>query len=81
MLCNGYDPNLEPDSPLNLLLRARRWDLLDLLLEWGADPHRVRLTDLFGSYSTDLYERFFSLGVDLTANHELAEALADLAPS
>lgn len=26
LLCNGYDPNLEPRSPLDLVLRARRWD-------------------------------------------------------
>ena len=75
-LCNGYDPNLEPSSPLDLALRARRWDLLDLLLEWGADPHRVCLTDLFDTYRSELFERFFALGVELTANHELAAALA-----
>lgn len=49
LLCNGYDPNLEPRSPLDLALRARRWDLLDLLLESGADPLRVNLGDLFDS--------------------------------
>src|SRR5260221_10311750 len=31
LLCNGYDPNLERDSPLDSALRSRRWDLLDLL--------------------------------------------------
>jgi hypothetical protein len=76
LLCNGYDPNLEPESPLDLPLRARRWDLLDLLLEWGADPARVSLSDLFGTYRSDLMERFRTLGVNLTAHHELAEALA-----
>lgn len=76
LLCNGYDPNLEPDSPLDLALRARRWDLLDLLLDWGSDPHRVSLEDLFGTYRSDLMERFRDLGVDLTAHHELAYALA-----
>jgi len=76
LLCNGYDPNLESGSPLNLALRSRRWDLLDLLLEWGADPHQVSLTDLFDTYQSDLFRRFRNLGVDLTANHELGEALA-----
>ncbi|MGH9389452.1 MAG: hypothetical protein ACRD1Z_07545, partial [Vicinamibacteria bacterium] len=52
------------------------WDHLDLLLEWGADPNRVCLTTLFGTYSADLFARFHDLGVDLTANHELGEALA-----
>jgi hypothetical protein len=76
LLCNGYDRNLEVDSPLDLTLRARRWDLLDMLLEWGADPRRVSLADLFDSYNSGLIERFGTLGVDLTANHEMAAALA-----
>jgi hypothetical protein len=76
LLCNGYDPNLEPGSPLDLALRARRWDLLDLLLEWGADPHDASLDDLFDTYNSALWERFRTLGVDLTAGHALADALA-----
>jgi hypothetical protein len=48
LLCNGYDPNLERESPLNLALRGRRWDLVDLLLDWGADPREVNLHDLLG---------------------------------
>jgi hypothetical protein len=76
LLCNGYEPDLEPDSLLNLALRARRWDLLDLLLKSGTDPRRVNLSDLFDSYNSELFERFRALGVDLTVNHELAETLA-----
>jgi hypothetical protein len=62
LLCNGYDSNLDRDSPLDLALRARRWDLLDLLLEWGADPRRVSLIDLFDSYNSELFEAFAILG-------------------
>jgi hypothetical protein len=76
LLCNGYDPDLQPYSPLDLALRARRLDLLDLLLAWGADPHRVDRCDVFDTYDSKLFERFRSLGVDLTADHALAEALA-----
>jgi hypothetical protein len=76
LLCNGYDPNIEPGCPLDLALRARRWDLLDMLLEWGADVQQVSLSDLFDTYNSELWARFRSLGVDLTAGHELAEALA-----
>ena len=76
LLSNGYDPNLEADSPLNMALEARRWDLLDLLLEWGADPHQVDLEILFDTYETKLFERFRNLGVNLTAGRELASALA-----
>ncbi|HEX7069340.1 MAG TPA: hypothetical protein VF190_00980 [Rhodothermales bacterium] len=76
LLCNGYDPSLEPVSPLDLALRARRPDLVALLLEWGADPHRVSRDDLFETYDSKLFERFYRLGVDLTEGHALAEALA-----
>lgn len=76
LLCNGYDSNLDTSSPLDLALRSRRLDLLDLLLKWGADPHQVCLTDLFGTYDSHLFERFRNLGVDLTEGHELAETLA-----
>jgi hypothetical protein len=35
-----------------------------------------RLSDLFDSYNSNLWNRFQALGVDLTAGHALAEALA-----
>src|SRR5262249_31251426 len=76
LLRNGYDPNIEPRSPLEIALRSRRWDLLDMLLAHKADPNRVDLGDLFDTYSSDQWERFQSLGVDLTAGHALAQALA-----
>lgn len=50
LLSNGYDANQEAGSPLDLPLRARRFDLVQLLLVWGADPHRVDLSDVFGTY-------------------------------
>lgn len=77
LLSNGYDPNREYESPLNVALEARRWDLLDLLLEWGANPLQVDLEDLFGTYRSELFERFRSLGVDLTAGHALAYTLTE----
>jgi ankyrin repeat protein len=76
LLSNGYDANQDVNSPLDLALRARRFDLVTLLLEWGTDPHRVDLDDLFGTYNSELFERFRALGVDLTADHALAGAIA-----
>ncbi len=76
LLCNGYDLNIEPACPLDLALRARRWDLLDMLLEWGADVHRVSVDELLETYNSELWERFRAMGVDLTAGHAMAEALA-----
>ena len=75
LLCNGYDPNLERDSPLDSALRSRRWDLLDLLLEWGAHPMRVSVGNLLDTYDSKLFERFRALGVDFTVGHKLAYAL------
>jgi hypothetical protein len=54
LLCNGYDPNLERDCPLDTVLSSRSWELLDLLMEWGADPLRVSVGDLFDTYNTSL---------------------------
>ena len=76
LLRNGYCLDLERDSPLNVALGRRRWDLIDLLLEYGADPHRTDLTTLFDTYRLELFERFLALGVDLASEHELAQALA-----
>ena len=35
LLANGYDLAAEPECPLDVALRSRRKDLLDLLLDWG----------------------------------------------
>ncbi len=75
LVANGYDLALEPECPLDKALRLRRRDLLDLLLEWGADPRRVDLDILFETYDSQLFERFRELGVDLTAGHAMAYAL------
>jgi hypothetical protein len=45
LLCNGYAPNLERWCPLDRALRSRCWHLLDVLLEWGADPQRMSVSD------------------------------------
>lgn len=75
LVANGYDLALEAESPLDTALRLRRRDLLDLLLEWGADPRKVSLDILFETYDSLLFERFRSLGIDLTEGHAVAYAL------
>lgn len=37
LLRSGYRLELEQYAPLDTALEARRWDLVDLLVEWGAD--------------------------------------------
>ena len=41
LLCNGFLPDSEPESLLNLVVRSRTKDFLELLLAWGADPKRI----------------------------------------
>jgi hypothetical protein len=80
LLCNGYRLDLEPqgwDSALNVALGNRAFDLLELLLKWGADPKDVDLGTLFDTYKSDLFARFQDFGIDLTRGHALAQALAD----
>lgn len=76
LLCNGYRLDLEPRSPFDVTLKARRWDLVDMLFDWGADPAEVDLYTLFGTYNRGLFGRFHAAGVDLTRGHELGAALA-----
>ena len=77
LLCNGYDPNTELPSPLDKALQARRYDLVDDLLAWGADPHQVDPEHLFATYDLALFERFWTLGVDFTDRHALAYYLSE----
>ena len=77
LLANGYDLDIEPQSPVDIALRNRRWDYVDLLLEYGADPRRLDTQVLFDTYNSQLFERFWTLGVDLTSGHGIAYALAE----
>lgn len=77
LLCNGYQLNLEPEQPLDGALRERRWDLLELFLEWGADASRVDPESVLASYRTDLFERFWNAGVDYMRDDCLARYLAE----
>jgi len=76
LLCNGYRLDLEPRSPFDVALKARRWDLVDMLFDWGADPANVDLCTLFDTYNLGLFKRFYAAGVDLTRGHEMGAALA-----
>jgi hypothetical protein len=77
LLCNGYRAELEPQSPLNLALRRRAWDYVDLLLAWGADPTATDPDAVLGTYQLSLMERFWDLGLDLTRDGSLAYYLSE----
>jgi hypothetical protein len=58
-----------------MALQARRWDLFDLLLEWGAALKSVDVYTLLNTYNVELYERFKAAGYDLTERHEMGAVL------
>ena len=76
LLCNGYDPELEPRSILNLVLERKAWDFLELALDWGADPARADPDAVLGTYEVAIMERFWVMGNDLTRERNLAWYLA-----
>jgi len=75
LLKSGYRLELERYAPLDLALRSRRWDLFDLLLEWGGDLKSVDVYTVLDTYNAELYERFRAAGYDLTERHEMASIL------
>jgi hypothetical protein len=62
---------------LNLALRHRSWDFVELLLEWGADPTAVDPDAVLDTYQLALMERFWGLGLDLTRDGSLAYYLSE----
>ena len=77
LLCNGYRTDLEPHSPLDIALRRRAWDFVDLLLAWGADPTAADPDAVLDTYQLSLIERFWNLGLDLTRDRSLAYYLSE----
>jgi hypothetical protein len=75
LLKSGYRLELERYGPLDLVLQSRRWDLFDLLLEWGGDLKSVDVYTVLDTYNAELYERFRAAGYDLTERHEMASML------
>jgi ankyrin repeat protein len=75
LLSKGYRLDLERYAPLDLTLKMRRWDLFDLLLQWGADLKSVDVHSVLETYNIELYERFRAAGYDLTKRHEMGSIL------
>ena len=75
LLNYGYRLDLEQYAPLDMALQARRWDLFDLLLEWGADLKSADVYTVLNTYNVDLYERFRATGYNLTERHEMGAIL------
>ncbi len=80
LLCNGYRLDLEPtewDSVLDEALSLRAFDIMDLLLRWGADPTKVHVYHVLDTYQIELIDRFWKAGLDYTADSSFASYLAE----
>jgi ankyrin repeat protein len=75
LLRSGYRLELERYAPFDMALEARRWDLVDLLVEWGADLRRADVYTVLNTYNVERYSRLRALGYDLTERHEMAAVL------
>lgn len=62
-------------SPLAHALHKRRLDLVELLVNHGADIHSVTMEEVFGTWNNDIVEFFINKGADLETGYPLAEAL------
>lgn len=76
LLVNGFLPDLERESILEVVLRTRAKEFLDLLTSWGADPKRVKPESAIDTYEVETMERFWEAGVDLTVGDDLTLTLA-----
>ena len=68
---------LEARSPLNGALESRRWDLVDLLLGWGAKAADADISRILDTYQRVVFDRFWAAGVDLAGDRAMADALAN----
>ena len=79
LLCNGYRLDLEPSdggTPLGIALAQRAFEIMELLLKWGADPAKIDGQTVLDTYNTDLIDRFWKAGVDYTADFDFPRYLA-----
>jgi hypothetical protein len=79
LLCNGYRLDLETEdwrSVVDEALEFAAFDILELLLQWGADPTKVRTENVVDTYRSELIDRFWRSGVDFTADPGFVDYLA-----
>lgn len=63
------------DRALHRSVRNRHPEAGLLILKAGADPNSALLYDVAKCYSKNLMKAFFDAGVDITSDHQLAEAI------
>ena len=76
LLRSGYRLDLERYSPLDMVLQGRRWDLVDLLLEWGADLKSAHAYTVLNTYNVGIHGPSQVDGRPVSVQTDSREALA-----
>lgn len=75
LLEDGAEIEESDYSPLDHALWKRRLDLIQLLVEHGADIHSVTMKSVFETWDTRIMEYFIEKGADVETGNPLAHAL------
>jgi hypothetical protein len=65
------------DSPMNRVLRLRRRDLVELLVDNGFDPKSIDFAEVLHSWDPGLMEYFLERGADPLTDQPFAQALCN----
>ena len=65
----------DDNCPMNRALRAKRLDIVQLLVEHGFDPTTVDMNEVFSSWEPRIMEFFIDRGADVRSGLPLAAAL------
>lgn len=75
LLRNGYDPNADYGSSLDTAVIAKNLSMVELLLQYGADPTQADFRHVMATYDRDIMDRFVEAGADPCSNSAVALAL------
>lgn len=75
LLDGGASPEEPRYSPLSHALTKRRFDLIELLVDHGADIHSIPMDEVFDTWNNDIVEYFIQKGADVETGNPLAVAL------
>ena len=65
------------DSPMNRALKARRFDIVKLLVAHGFDPRSVNMEQVFDSWDPEIMSYFIDAGADVESGNPFAYALCN----
>jgi len=63
--------------PMSRALEDRRFDLVQLLVEYGYDPTTINMREVFATWDPEIMEYFIDRGADAETGMPLASALCD----